>query len=64
MLQTALIEQFHAPEMTMLTISVKTFLSLDGQMKISVDPILYRPYVKIYFLVEFQIISNIFLFIS
>jgi hypothetical protein len=37
---------------------------LDGQIKISVDPLLFRPSAKIYFQVEFQVISNAFMFIS
>jgi hypothetical protein len=36
--------------------------SLDGQSKISVEPILYKLSAKIYFSAEFQTISNIFLF--
>jgi hypothetical protein len=32
---------------------------IDGKFKISLDPILYRPSAKIYFPVEFKVISNI-----
>jgi hypothetical protein len=42
----------------------EVFTSLDGQIKINIDTILYMPSAKIYFPVEFQVISNIFLFIS
>jgi hypothetical protein len=36
--------------------------SLDGQIKMDVDPILYRPSVMIHFPLKFQVISDIFLF--
>jgi hypothetical protein len=45
----------------MLTISVKLLTVLTD--KISVDPILYSLSAKIYFPVEFKVISKIFLFI-
>lgn len=35
--------------------------SADAQIKISVNPILYKPTAKTHFLVEFQVISNILL---
>jgi hypothetical protein len=46
-----------------LTISVKFLNSLDGQIKIDVNQIIYRIWVKIYLAVQFRVISNIFLFI-
>jgi hypothetical protein len=49
-----------------VTILVKKFSRLDRQIKISVDTILHRPSVKIqvYFPMNFQVISIMFLFIS
>lgn len=46
----------------MLTMTI--FNSLEGQIKIHDNCILHRPSMKIHFLVEFQVISSIFLFIS
>jgi hypothetical protein len=45
-------------------ISEEVFNGIDGQTKVSVDSTLYWPSVKMHFPVEFQIISNTFLFIS
>jgi hypothetical protein len=50
----ALIEKFHSQELLMSTrIYEEVLNSLDEQMKLSVDPVLYRPSEKIYFQVEF-----------
>jgi hypothetical protein len=44
-----------------MTISVKKFLTVLTD-KISIDPMQFRPSVKIHFPVEFQVISNMLLF--
>jgi hypothetical protein len=46
--------------------SEESLISLDDEIKISVDPFLYNPSAKIYFQMDFQVFSNIlvFLFLS
>jgi hypothetical protein len=59
-----LIKQFYVEEIMMSTISGGEFLTLGRRSKMSANSILYRPFEKIHFPLQFQVISNIFLFSS